>query len=488
MGWFLSIFPVTPNLLLILGSFLLLLVGVFSKRPNITARITCHAIALLVLSCVAIGIYFNGGVGDLLQGDWNGASYFDGELRVNHYSTFIKLLLIVCSMMVLIMMFPTISSYPNFVFELPILVLLSLSGALIMVESEGFMSFYLGLELMSLPSYVLASINRDNSMSTEGGLKYFILGSVSSAMFLFGISLIYAGDVYTMLPMFKVQGSHFFYYIIGYIFLVSSFAFKAAIFPGQMWIPDVYQGTPIPIVPFFATVAKIAVIFGYMKLLINLGYGLWSMSIAVISIISLFVGSLGAVAQHSIKRLLAYSGIVHMGFVLLGLIYPIELALTSSLLYLVIYIISTFGLFSCLILLRTDGVGDSISNLAGLSRTNPSLAFAISVFLFSMAGMPPLAGFFAKFAIIHNLLLSSQYNLAILAVVSTVISMYYYLYIVKIMYFTEYNKKIQYEKSLILEWIVILCVLFQLGYIFIATPVWEILEKPSQDFVAGYVK
>jgi NADH-quinone oxidoreductase subunit N len=317
---------------------------------------------------------------------------------------------------------------------------------MMMVSANDLMSLYVGLELQSLGLYVMAAIRRDSTKSTEAGLKYFVLGALSSGMLLYGASMIYgfAGTTNfagiaqsfggaTDGPPLGV--------VIGLVFLIAGLAFKVSAAPFHMWTPDVYEGSPTPVTAFFAAAPKVAAFALFIRVMIGPFGDLlaqWQQIITFISLLSMLLGAFAAIGQTNVKRLLAYSSIGHMGYALIGLAAGSEPGVRGIVLYMAIYMVTSIGMFACVLAMRRQGSSlEAISDLAGLSRRQPLLAAAIAIFMFSMAGIPPLAGFFGKFYVFMAAIEAKLYVLAVVGVLSSVVGAFYYLRLIKIMYFDE---------------------------------------------------
>jgi NADH-quinone oxidoreductase subunit N len=329
-----------------------------------------------------------------------------------------------------------------FKFEYPILILFSTLGMMIMISSKNFLLLYLGLEIQSLSLYVISSFRRENLKSTEAGLKYFILGSLSSGLMLFGISLIYGstGSINFEIISSLITSKGFYPGIIaGLVFLISGFAFKASAVPFHMWTPDVYEGSPTPVTAFFATVPKIAAVAVLLRVLFDCFGPLlesWQQVIILISVLSMLLGSIAAIGQDNIKRLMAYSSIGHIGFVLIGIASGTDKGLSAVLIYMVLYVIMNIGVFVFILNMERDGVAvTSINSLNMYNEVSKGQTLFLTILLFSLAGIPPLAGFFGKFFIFNAAINAGLSWLAIIGGISSVIAAFYYLRIVYLMYF-----------------------------------------------------
>ena len=358
------------------------------------------------------------------------------------FSNFFKILILISSLFVL-------NSSKNFIsenkidkFEYPIIILISILGMFFMLSSNDLILFYLGLELQSLALYILAAIDRDNLRSSESGIKYFVLSALSSGLLLYGCSLLYGFTGSTNFDLIAGQlnkentGA-----IFAMVFILVGLAFKVSAVPFHMWTPDVYEGAPTSITSFFAVVPKVAGLALLIKFMLIPFAGIlleWQTIIIFISIASMLLGAVAAIVQKNIKRLLAYSSIGHIGYALAGVATGSISGYESSVVYISIYVIMNIGAFSCLYLMRKDGsYKENISDLSGISKKHPVLAVSFLIILFSLAGIPPLAGFFAKFYIFTSVIEQKMYALAIIGLLTTVVSAFYYLKIIKTIYFDE---------------------------------------------------
>jgi NADH-quinone oxidoreductase subunit N len=327
-------------------------------------------------------------------------------------------------------------------FEFSVVVLLSVAGMMVMVSARDLISLYLGIELMSLSLYVIAAIDRENIRSTEAGLKYFVLGALSSGMLLYGASLIYGftGTV-SFAGIAAAAKSPSTGLIFGLVFLFAGLAFKVSAVPFHMWTPDVYEGAPTPVTAFFAAAPKVAAIALFCRVATTAFPNImlqWQQIIVFIAIASMALGAFAAIGQRNIKRLMAYSSIGHVGYALVGLAPGTATGVSGVMIYMSIYLAMTLGTFAVIIAMRRDGGQvEEIDQLAGLSRTQPVMAFVLAALLFSLAGIPPLAGFFAKFYVFLAAIEGKFYALAVIGVLASVVGAYYYLRIVKIMYIDE---------------------------------------------------
>jgi NADH-quinone oxidoreductase subunit N len=329
-------------------------------------------------------------------------------------------------------------------FEYPILVMLASVGMMMMISANDLISLYVGLELQSLSLYVVAAIDRDSARSSEAGLKYFVLGALSSGMLLYGASLVYGFTGTTTFPeiaaALSASGSSL-GLVFGLVFIIAGLAFKVSAVPFHMWTPDVYEGAPTPVTAFFAAAPKIAAMALFVRVMISPFAAVvqdWQQILVFVSIASMVLGAFAAIGQNNIKRLLAYSSIGHMGFALVGLAAGSQEGAQGVIVYMMIYLISTLGVFACVLAMRRKGQHlEQVSDLAGLAHNNRALAFVFAMLMFSLAGIPPLAGFFGKYFVFLAAVKSGFYALAIIGVAASVVGAYYYLRIVKIIYFDE---------------------------------------------------
>ena len=420
-----------PELILALGAMALLLTGAIGGEKT-APLVNWLAIGLLALSGVVTVTI------EPLQ-----ATAFHGAFVADGFSRFADLLILIGAALSILMadeFFATISLSR---FELPVLMLLATLGMMLMVSASSFLSLYMGLELQSLALYVLAAFNRDHLRSTEAGLKYFVLGALSSGMMLYGISLIYGftGTVDFAGVATVAKAGVGIGLIFGIVFLIAGLAFKVSAVPFHMWTPDVYEGAPTPITAYFATAAKVAALCLFLRAILTPfpdAIHQWRQIIVFISVLSMALGAVAALGQKNIKRLMAYSSIGHMGYALLGLAAGTALGARGVLIYLAIYVFTNLGVFAAIQQMRRGGKAvESISDLSGLARTNPKLALIFAMLFLSLAGLPPLAGFFAKFYVFLAAIQAGLIWPAVLGVLASAIGLVYYLRLVKIMYFDE---------------------------------------------------
>lgn len=420
-----------PELVLAIGALVLLLAGAIRGKDR-DVWITELAIGVLALALVL-----------MLTGGGAKAAVYNGLFIDDAFGRFMKVLVLLGAVVTLIMGQEFLTREKVDRFEYPILVLLSTLGALILVSASGLITLYLGLELMSLALYVLAAFHRDNLRASEAGLKYFVLGALSSGMLLYGTSLIYgfAGTVDFAGIASAIHGQATIGIVFGLVFLMTGLAFKMSVVPFHMWTPDVYEGAPTPVTAFFATAPKMAAVAITVRVIMTAFPGIttqWQQIIVFISILSMILGSFAAIGQTNIKRLMAYSSIGHMGFALVGLAAGTPEGVQGVAIYMAIYLTMTLGTFAAILAMRTGGRNvENIADLMGLSKTHPSMAFLLAMMMFSLAGIPPLAGFFAKFYVFNAAIQAHLYPLAVIGVLSSTVAAFYYLRVVKFMYFDE---------------------------------------------------
>ena len=367
---------------------------------------------------------------------------FGGSFIVDDFARFLKILALIGSAATLILSAEFLADPSRRIFEYSILVLLSTLGMMVLISAGDLIMLYLGLELMSLALYVVAASNRDNAKSTEAGLKYFVLGALSSGMLLYGASLIYGftGTVsFAGIAAAAKTGSVGI--VFGLVFLLAGLCFKVSAVPFHMWTPDVYEGAPTPVTAFFASAPKVAALAVFTRVALTAFPGIvsqWQQIVVFVAIASMVLGSFAAIGQKNIKRLMAYSSIGHMGFALVGLAAGTAEGAQGVLVYIAIYVAMTLGSFAVILTMKRNGQHvENISDFAGLSRTNPLLAFFFAMLLFSLAGIPPLAGFFAKWYVFVAAIKAGLFTLAVVGVLASVVGAFYYLTIIKVMYFDE---------------------------------------------------
>jgi NADH-quinone oxidoreductase subunit N len=425
-----QLLPVLPELVLAAGAMVLLMLGAYRDQQT-TSLVTGLAICLLVLT----------GVLELLLPAGR-VTTFGGSFIVDDFARFMKILALIGSVATLVLSVEFLADPSRRIFEYSILVLLSTLGMMVLISAGDLIMLYLGLELMSLALYVVAASNRDDAKSTEAGLKYFVLGALSSGMLLYGASLIYGftGTVsFAGIAAAATTGSVGL--VFGLVFLLAGLCFKISAVPFHMWTPDVYEGAPTPVTAFFASAPKVAALAVFTRVTLTAFPGIltqWQQIVVFVAIASMALGAFAAIGQRNIKRLMGYSSIGHMGFALVGLAAGTPEGAQGVLVYTTIYVTMTLGSFAVILTMKRNGLHvENISDLAGLSRTNPLLAFFFAMLLFSLAGIPPLAGFFAKFYVFVAAIKAGLFTLAVIGTLTSVVGAFYYLAIIKVMYFDE---------------------------------------------------
>ena len=421
-----------PEVILASLAMALLMYGVF-KKGDANDHVTMGSIVSLALVAALVIFSSEGKV-----------TAFGGAFIVDTFARVMKVMALFGSAIAIILSTHFMKRVKMARFEYPILVMLASTGMMMMISANDLISLYVGLELQSLSLYVVAAIDRDSARSSEAGLKYFVLGALSSGMLLYGASLVYGFTGTTGFPQIAAalttSGSSL-GLIFGLVFIIAGLAFKVSAVPFHMWTPDVYEGAPTPVTAFFAAAPKMAAMALFIRVMISPFAAVvqdWQQILVFVSIASMVLGAFAAIGQNNIKRLLAYSSIGHMGFALVGLASGSQEGAQGVIVYMMIYLISTLGVFACVLAMRRRGVHlEEISDLAGLAHSNKALAFVLSMLMFSLAGIPPLAGFFAKYFVFLAAVKSGLYVLAVIGVVASVVGAYYYLRIVKVIYFDE---------------------------------------------------
>ena len=436
-----NLMPALPEIFLVVAAMALLMLGVFQKETEGAGgarlgRLSVRLGAGVLAVTLALVVAFSAS-GRVLS--------FGGMFVADNFGAFFKVLVLLSSGLCLVMAREYLEMQRIARFEFPVLILLSTTGMMLMISANDFISLYLGLEMQSLGLYVIAAFNRDEVRSVEAGLKYFVLSALASGMLLYGASLVYGySSTTSFASLTQILGGEAAVpvgLIVGLVFIMAGLAFKVSAVPFHMWTPDVYQGAPTPVTAFFSLAPKLAAMALLLRVMIEpFGdlFGQWRQIVVFISIASMVLGAFAAIGQTNIKRLMAYSSISHMGYALIGLAVGGEAGIRGVLIYVSIYLFMNLGTFACILAMRRrDQMVEEIADLAGLSRTNPMMALALAVFMFSMAGIPPLAGFFSKLYIFLAAIDAKLYTLAVVAVLSSVVAAYYYLRIVKVMYFDQ---------------------------------------------------
>ncbi len=433
-NYFTTLAPLAPELTLVIGAFALLMIGAFRQDTEANAEKICWMALLVIL---AAGMF-------LMLKPVENVRLFEGAFVSDPLARFMKVLALIGAGGALLISFDAMREGKYLKFEYPVLVLLATAGMMIMISAGDLIALYIGLELQSLALYVMAAFHRDNVKSSEAGLKYFVLGALSSGMLLYGASLVYGFTGTTVFAeILKVapeasRGASI-GLIFGLVFLFVGLAFKISAVPFHMWTPDVYEGSPTPVAAFFSAAPKVAAMALFIRVSIDAFgsiSGRWQQIVIFLAIASMVFGAVAAIGQTNIKRLLAYSSIANMGFALVGLATGTAEGIQGVLIYMALYTIMTLGAFACVLAMRTEqGPVENIEDLAGAAQTHGGLAFAMATVMFALAGIPPLAGFFGKFYVFLAAVNAKLWPLAVIGVIASVVAAYYYLRIIKIMYF-----------------------------------------------------
>ena len=461
---------ILPEIFISLSIMFLLILGVFKKNSALLIY-NLTTVTLIILLALLLNLYQ---VSEL--------SIFNNSYKIDKLATFMKLLTIGSGIFVML----TSSKYIELTkinkMEYPILIFSAILGMMVMISSNDLIVFYMGLELQSLALYVLASFNRENLLSTESGLKYFVLSALSSGLLLYGCSLIYG---FTETTNFNeiLQNSKSGQYglTFGIVFVLVGLAFKISAVPFHMWAPDVYQGSPTSVTTFFAILPKIAALSVFIRFLYVPFAEMndqWQMIIVFLSIASMIFGAVAAIGQKNLKRLVAYSSIGHMGYALAGLASGTNQGIQGSISYMAIYLVMNLAFFSCLFMLRRNNeYYENIEDLSGLSKNHPVLSFSLLIILFSLAGIPPLAGFFAKFYVFMAVIEQQMYFLAIIGLLATVVAAFYYLRIIKIIYFDKEKEKFETNHHFGLKITLAISTIFILAYFVYPSWLNQIVSK-----------
>ena len=440
-----DLIPILPELFLAIVIMALLMFGVFQKGGRKEIDINAFRIIswLSVVSLVLVLLLVLALSGGRLVG-------FGGLFVSDPFSGFCKVLVLIGSAATLIMAQQFLERHDMARFEYPVLVMFATLGMLMMISANDLISLYLGLEMQSLSLYVVAAFRRDDTRSAEAGLKYFVLGALASGMILYGASLIYGFSGSTNFDSLAKILSHGGDHeagrgiVFGIVFMLAGLAFKVSAVPFHMWTPDVYEGAPTPVTAFFAVAPKIAALALFIRIMVGPFGDLaaqWQQIIVFVSVASMVLGAFAAINQRNIKRLMAYSSIGHVGYALIGLAVGNEAGVRGILIYLTIYLVMNLGTFACILAMRKgDRMVEDINDLAGLGKTHPMLAAAMTLFMFSMAGIPPLAGFFGKLYVFLAAIEAELYGLAVIGVITSVVGAFYYLRIIRIMCFDDVDE------------------------------------------------
>ena len=476
-----NLIPLLPEIFLAITGMGLLLVGAF--HGNETTRVICWT--------SAIGALISGIL--MFNLSWDTQVVLNGMFKLDQFAMIMKLIILTGLVASLALSVRYLIQQDIARFEYPILMVFATIGMMLMVSANNLLALYVGLELQSLSLYELAAFYRNSLRSAEAGIKYFVLGALSSGLLLFGISLIYGFmgtiDFAVIRDILLVGDDVPFGVTFGLVFILAGLAFKISAVPFHMWTPDVYQGAPTSTTAFFAMVPKIAALGLMMRLLLEpfaLLADQWVQILYFLSLASMLVGAFAAIAQENLKRLLAYSSIGHMGYALIGLIAVSEAGASAVIIYLLIYMVMTAGVFAVVLSMRRDGIlVEKIDDLAGLSRHNAPMAYAMAILMLSMAGIPPLAGFFGKLVIFSAAVEQGYFILAVLGVLSSVVACYYYLRVIKVMFFDEpadaFDGNIPFARRAVL----CISVLFVIGFILKPALIIESAQNAAASLFAG---
>jgi NADH-quinone oxidoreductase subunit N len=470
-----------PELVLFIGTVLIMLVSLYRKEGGLMVAATGAPLLAAGSLYLLLALPLDQGQGALLH----------GMIVVDSFALFVKGLLLSALIMVLVLSHFWLSVVEEKKFEFYILSLLATLGMMLMVSAHHLIAVYMAIELVSLSLYVLASFRRDEVRSTEAGIKYFVLGSLASGIMLFGMSFIYgftgAADFDTLRVMvaeLNPMEPATLAVIFGLVMMIVGFAFKISAAPFHMWTPDVYEGAPTPVTSFFSTAPKIAAIALFARLLLDPFmpmFAQWQQVVLVLSVLSMLLGAFGALTQNNIKRMLAYSSIGHVGYALIGIATGTVGGLQAILIYLPLYVLSSMLAFGCVLLMQRKGkFVENIDELGGLGQTHPYMAFALSVAMFSMAGIPPLAGFFGKFYVFLAALDAGLFYLAVIGVLSSVVAAFYYLRVVKVMYFDSAKEPFDFEMGMSFKYLLFFVTLLLVCFFLAPTPLVEISGNVAQ--------
>ncbi len=471
-----------PEIWLALSSMALLMIGVF-RGDGFTKPVAWLAAAALVVTAWLATSQAPGQGHELA---------FSGLFVVDSFGGFMKTLSLLATAVAIIMALGYAEREGMQRFELPILMMISALGMIMMISANDLISLYVGLELQSLALYVVAAFRRDTIKSTEAGLKYFVLGALSSGMLLYGASMIYGftgSTNFTTLAQLLVPGGQApIGLIVGIVFLSAGLAFKISAVPFHMWTPDVYEGAPTPITAFFAAAPKVAAIALFTRVLVGPFHGLidqWQQIVVFISIASMVLGGVAAINQRNIKRLMAYSSIGNIGYALVGLAAGTERGVSGLAIYMAIYIVATIGIFAVILSMRRKGqMVEEIGDLAGLSRSQPMLAYLLAIFMFSLAGIPPFAGFWGKWFVFYAAIDAGLIGLSIIGVLASVISAFYYIRIIKVMFFDKPVDALDRPDRLIGLIALLSAAVITLG-VFIPAPLQAVTKAAAASLFAG---
>ncbi len=474
-----------PEIFLSIFAMFLLMLGVFRQSRNSTTRVLFHlaTAGMVVAAFILCDSAARAGAGSY------SITVFSKGFIFDNFAYYAKMLILLLSASICVIAANTTyyAGSSRNVFEFPVLMVLAVVGMFVLVSANDLMAFYIGLELQSLALYILVAINRDSTQATESGVKYFVLGALASGVILFGISLIYGfsgstnlSEIATILKTNQNIAAVSPGMVFGIVLVMAGLFFKLSAVPMHMWAPDVYEGSTKTVVAFIATAPKVAALAFFIRFLSSIDVAVFKSFmpiILIVSILSMVLGAFAALRQSNIKRLLAYSSIANMGYMLIALVIGSRAAIEAGLIYLTIYMIGSIGIFAIISLVQnSEGEMDKISDLAGMGRTNPILALALATLMFSIAGIPPMAGFFAKFFLFKQAIASGFITLAIIGVVSSVVACFYYLRIVKVMYFDEGASNIAHN-GFMLRALIAFSVAFTLLLLFFTSCILDVTSK-----------
>lgn len=489
-----------PEIAVSVFGLVLLVYGAFRGEKAVRAVFLMAIIGLITAAGILLSPRYGGSQGVSV------VHIFNHMLVQDDFARFVKFILLAAAAFSLLMSWSYLANQDLARFEYPILVLLATLGMMLMVSANDLLGLYVGLELQSLALYVLAAFRRDNAKSSEAGLKYFVLGALSSGLILYGISLVYG---FTGTTSFEGLAHILHGYgpcepeigpgcstppiplglIFGLVFICAALAFKVSAVPFHMWTPDVYEGAPTPVTAFFAAAPKVAGLALFARFLMqpmmNLSHQ-WVQIVVFIAIASMILGSFAGLAQSNLKRLMAYSSIANVGFALVGLALANESGIQALLIYLAIYYLNTLGAFAIILCLRRNGkMVEDIKDLSGLSKTNPLLALAMGIFMFSLVGVPPFAGFFGKYFVFLAAVKAHMVPIAIIGVLTSVVSAFYYLRIIKIMYFDDATQPIDAPKDMGVNFVMAVSAVFMLVFTFLPAPLIDSALTAARSLTHG---
>jgi NADH-quinone oxidoreductase subunit N len=475
------IMPAVPEIVLACAALALLMVGVFA-RGNATRLVAQLAVVILIF--VAILVIGHGG---------GRITAFNGLFVMDGFGVFTKTLVLTGAALTILLSLGYIAREGMNRFEYPVLMLLATLGMMMMISANDLIALYLGLETQSLALYVIAAFRRDSARSAEAGLKYFVLGALSSGLLLFGASLVYGFTGTTGFEKIAaaIAASHAPHagVIVGLVFIAAALAFKISAVPFHMWTPDVYEGAPTPVTAFFAAAPKVAAMSLLLRVLAGPFGSMtshWQQIIIFAAMASMVLGAFAAIHQTNIKRMMAYSSIGHVGFVLTGLAAGNAQGLRAVLVYLAIYVAMSVGAFGVILCMRRGGkMVEEIKDLAGLSKTHPLLAAVMTLFMFSMAGIPPLAGFFGKLYVFLAAIEAELFTLAIIGVLSSVVGAFYYLRVIKVMYFEEATEPFDQQDDDPITWVLVATGMFILLFFLFPMPLLNSAAAAAAALIGG---